>query len=55
MIRKTEVIYKNHNWTWLKKNKKIYREKTVVKIQRITWWFLFVPIYRQEKILEYIM
>ena len=55
MIRKTEMIYKHTRYIWEKKDKSLWEDKISVLIKRKTIWFLFVPIYRQENIIEYIV
>jgi hypothetical protein len=52
MIRKTERIYKNYQRTFFKKSKSVYKETHLVSIKRITYWFLFVPIFSKEEILS---
>jgi len=51
MIRRTERIYKENQRTFFKRNKKFWKETHVVTIKRVTYWFLFLPIYYKEQIL----
>ena len=48
IIRRTEQEYKCNVKTW--KNTTIYKDQRyAVIINRVTWWFLFIPVFTYQK------